>query len=349
MIDWPDTRFLDLTGADLPIVQAPMAGAGGVDLAVAAMRAGAVGSLPCAMLTPMQVILQSAEVRAETDEEPLNLNFFCHTLPEAPDESAWLAALAPYFAEEGVEPGAAAPLRLPFDAAMCEAVEASRPEIVSFHFGLPEEKLLDRVRKSGALIVGNATTAAEAGWLAERGCDAIIAQGAEAGGHAGWFLDGHRPMPLAELLRTIRVDVPMIAAGGIVDGAGIAEALRLGASAVQIGTAYLATPEATISRPHRKLLGTEAAADADFTNLFSGREARGIRNRLMRDLGPVSDKAPAFPHASNALVALRRKAEAEGRGDYSPLWAGSGAARVRALPATELAETLAEEALALLG
>lgn len=349
MIDWPDTRFLDLTGADLPIVQAPMAGAGGVDLAVGAMLAGAVGSLPCAMLTPMQVILQAAEVRAATDEEPLNLNFFCHTPGDAPDESAWLAALKPYYAEEGVEPGAAAPLRRPFDAAMCEAVEAARPEIVSFHFGLPDDALLARVRKSGAIVIGNATTVAEAEWLAARGCDAIIAQGAEAGGHSGWFLDGHKPAPLAELLRAIRVDVPVIAAGGIVDGAGIVEALRLGASAVQVGTAYLATPEATISRQHRALLGTEAAGDAAFTNLFSGREARSIRNRLMREIGPVFEAAPPFPYASNALVPLRKKAEGEGRGDYSPLWAGAGAARVRAMPATELTETLAEEALALLG
>lgn len=349
MVDWPETRFLELTGADLPIVQAPMAGAGGVDLAVGAMLAGAVGSLPCAMLTPMQVILQAAEVRAATDEEPLNLNFFCHTPGDAPDESAWLAALAPYYAEEGVEGGAGAPLRRPFDAAMCEAVEAARPEIVSFHFGLPEDALLARVRKTGAIVIGNATTVAEAEWLAARGCDAIIAQGAEAGGHAGWFLDGHKPVPLAELLQAIRVDLPVIAAGGIVDGAGIVEALRLGASAVQVGTAYLATPEATISRPYRALLGTEAAGEADFTNLFSGREARGIRNRLMREIGPVSDAAPAFPYASNALAPLRKKAEGEGRGDYSPLLAGAGAARVRAMPATELTETLAGEALALLG
>lgn len=335
-------RFLELTGARAPIVQAPMAGAGGVALAVAAMRGGAVGSLPCGMLSADPVRAQAAEVRAGA-EGPLNLNFFCHSLPEPPDETAWRAALAPYYAEEGVEPGAPPPLRRPFDAALCAAVEEVRPKIVSFHFGLPEPALLERVRAAGALVFGNATNVAELHWLAEAGCDAIIAQGAEAGGHAGWFLDRHRPTPLAELLAE-RVAVPVIAAGGIVDGAGVAAALRAGAGAVQVGTAYLPTPESLISAPFRALLGTGAAADAAFTNLFSGREARGIRNRLMRDLGPVSPLAPAFPYASNALAPLRAAAEADGRGDYSPLWAGAGAAKVRAIGAEQLTRELARAA-----
>lgn len=341
----PIARFQELTGAALPVVQAPMAGAAGVPLAVAAMRAGALASLPCAMLTPGQLREQVGQVRA-SGEGPLNLNFFCHTLPAPPDESGWRALLAPYYAAEGVTPGEAAPLRRPFDAVTCEVVEALRPEVVSFHFGLPEPALLARVRANGARIFGNATTREEAVWLAERGCDAVIAQGAEAGGHAGWFLDGHRPVPLAELLRQMvaGLDVPVIAAGGIVDRASAAAAFAAGAAAVQVGTAFLATPESAVSPVHRALLGTVAAADAAFTNLFSGREARGIRNRLMREIGPINGKAPPFPYASNALAPLRAKAEREGRGDYSPLWAGTGAARVRAMDAEALVAELAQGA-----
>lgn len=318
-----------------------MAGAGGPALAIAAMRGGAVGSLPCAMLTPAQLAAQVAEVRAGA-RGPLNLNFFCHTLPEpAPDETAWRALLAPYYAEEGVAPGTPPPLRRPFDAALCDAVEAALPEIVSFHFGLPGDALLARVRGTGALVFGNATTIEEMHWLAARGVDAVIAQGAEAGGHAGWFLgDAHRPAPLAELLGE-KLAVPVIAAGGIVDGADVARALAAGAIAVQIGTAFLAAAESSIAAPFRALLGTEVATA--FTNLFSGREAQGIVNRLMRELGPIRGEAPAFPYGSNALAPLRARAEAEGRGDYSPLWAGTGVARVRAMGAEALVGRLAEE------
>lgn len=349
MVGWPDTRFLALSGARVPIVQAPMANSGGVALAIGAIEGGAVGSLPAAVLSADQLHAQIAEVRAATDG-PLNLNFFCHTLPEPPDETRWQTLLAPYYREEGVEPGPAPPLRRPFDAEACAVVEAVRPTIVSFHFGLPDPELRARVRASGAAILASASTPAEAAWLAERGCDAIIVQGAEAGGHAGWFLDRHRPMPLADLLRETLalVTVPVIASGGIVDGGGIAAALRAGASAVQIGTAYLASPESLSTPTLRAMLGTSAAADTDFTNLFTGREARGIRNRLMRELGAINPAAPVFPYASNALAPLRAVAETEGRGDYSPLWAGAGAARVRAMPARALTETLADEALALL-
>lgn len=344
MSGWPDRRFLDLTGAEVPIVQAPMAGAGGVALAAAAMAGGAVGSLPCAMLTPIQVIVQAAEVRTEADG-PLNLNFFCHRLGEAPDDSAWRELLQPFYDAEEVAPGPPPPLRRPFDAAMAEAVEAVRPEIVSFHFGLPDADLLARVRASGALVFGNATTPDEMRWLAEAGVDVVIAQGEEAGGHAGWFLDSHQPTPLAELLR-VDIAVPKIAAGGIIDAADIAAALSAGASAVQLGTAYLATPESTASAPHRALLGT--ATETVFTNLFSGGLARGLRNRLIDAIGPVNPTAPPFPHASAALAPLRAKAEADGRGDYSPLWAGTGAARVRPEPAEALTRRLAANTLALL-
>lgn len=338
--------LLEDLGARCPIVQAPMAGAAGVALAVAAMRGGALGSLPCAMLSPEQIAAQVAEVRAGASG-PLNLNFFCHSLPDPPDETAWRVLLAPYYAEEGVEPGPAPPLRRPFDDAACAVVEAVRPEVVSFHFGLPEAALLARVKASGAKVFGNATHPAEMHWLAAHGVDAVIAQGGEAGGHSGWFLGSHGPTPLTTLLDE-HPGVPVIAAGGIVDGVGIAAALLAGASAVQVGMAYLACPESLISPAFRALLGTEAAGDAAFTNLFSGREARGIRNRLMCELGAMRTEAPAFPYASNALAPLRAAAEANGRGDYSPLWAGAGAERVRAIGAQTLTEALAAEAAALL-
>ncbi|MGK6319382.1 NAD(P)H-dependent flavin oxidoreductase [Sphingomonas sp. DT-204] len=346
MARWPDRRLLDLTGAEIPIVQAPMAGSGGVPLAAAALRGGALGSLPCAMLTPQQLVVQAAELRDRADG-PINLNFFCHDLVEA-DDSAWREVLAPFYAEESVEPGPPPPLRRPFDAAMAEAVEAVRPEVVSFHFGLPAPELLDRVRQAGAAIFGNATTVEEARWLTERGVDAVIAQGGEAGGHSGWFLDGHRPTPLAELLRGIlgAVRLPVIAAGGIADARIAAAALSVGASGLQIGTAYLATPESSASAPHRALLGTPV--ETVFTTLFSGRQARGIRNRLIEALGPTHAAVPPFPHASAALAPLRAAAEADGRGDYSPMWAGTGVARARAEPAQALTERLAAETLALL-
>lgn len=338
-----DARLPALTGAALPIVQAPMAGAAGVELAAAAIGAGALGSLPGALLSPEQLRAQVTEVRSRVPG-PLNLNFFCHALPEPPDETQWRALLAPYYVEEKVEPGPPAPLRRPFDEAMCALVEQLRPQVVSFHFGLPDPALLARVKRAGCRVFGNATTVEEARWLAGHGCDAVIAQGAEAGGHAGWFLDGHRPVPLAALLDevTAAVALPVIAAGGIVDAAGVAAAIAAGAAGVQVGTAYLATPESRISEIHRALLGTPASADTAFTNLLSGRAARGIRNRLMRDLGPIRDEAPAFPYASNALAPLRTRAEAEGRGDYSPLWAGVGAPLVKATDAAVLTARLAQ-------
>lgn len=344
---WPPAvdAFLALTGATVPIIQAPMAGAGGVALAVAAMKGGAVGSLPAAMLTAAQLRDQIAAVRAQTDG-PLNLNAFCHAMPDPPDESAWRAQLAPFYVQEGVEPGTNAPQRRPFDAELCAIVEQMRPQMMSFHFGLPARDLLERVRATGAIILGNATTVAEAHWLAGQGCDAIILQGSEAGGHAGWFLgERHEPTPLATLLAD-KPGLPCIAAGGIVDGADMAAALQAGAAAVQIGTAYLATPQSLISPVYRALLGTEAASDAAFTNLFSGREARGAMNRLMREIGPISPVAPPFPFASAAIAPLRAAAEAAGRADYSPLWVGSGAARVRPADAQALTRIIAADALA---
>jgi nitronate monooxygenase len=347
---WPDERFLALSGARLPIVQAPMAGAGGAALAVAAIKGGAVGSLPCALLTPDEVRTQVAEVRALA-EGPLNLNFFCHEMPPPPDEAAWRALLGTYYFQEGVEPPVApARLRQPFDEAMCHVVEEVRPTFVSFHFGMPEESMIQRIWATGAHVIGNATTPEEAVLLAVKGCDAIIAQGFEAGGHAGYFFNEHRPVGLFALVRQIaaKLPVPVIAAGGIVDAQGVAAALMLGASAVQIGTAYLATPESLIAPPHRERLGTLHAEDTVFTNLFSGREARGMQNMLIHLEGPIRAEVPPFPYASAALAPLRAAAEADGRGDYSPMWAGQAASIVTPADAQELTERLGREALALL-
>ncbi len=350
MSGWPDRRFSELLGSRLPIIAAPMAGAAGVELAVAAIRGGAVGSLPCAMLRPDEVRAQVSEVRRRADG-PINLNFFCNVVAEGLDDREWREFLAPYYARESVEPRTGeAPSRRPFDEAMCALVEEVGPEIVSFHFGMPDEALVRRIFAAGPRILGNATTPREAALLASRGCDAIIAQGFEAGGHSGYFLDGYKPVGLFALVRQIaRISkLPVIAAGGIVDGEGIAAAMLLGASAVQIGTAYLGTPESRIAAPHRAKLGTLHGEETVITNLFSGREARGLRNMLIDAVGAIRAEAPAFPHASAALAPLRAAAEADGGGDYSPMWAGQAAALVTASGAQDLTEKLGRDALALL-
>ena len=330
-----------------------MAGSGGAELAAEAIAAGALGSLPCALLTPERVRADIGIVRQRAPG-PVNLNFFCHSLPDSDEDAAWRAVLAPYYAEYGVgAPADPPPLRRPFSEEMCALVEEVRPEVVSFHFGLPAPALLDRVRASGARILASATSVAEARWLAERGCDAVIAQGWEAGGHAGRFLpaDPASHMGLFALVPQIAdaVEVPVIAAGGIGDARGIAAALMLGASAVQIGTAYLKSPESLVSDAHRGALDSENAERTVFTNVFSGRLARGVPNRLVSEVGPVNPAAPPFPYASNALADLRKAAEARGDWGFGPMWSGQAARLSPALPARELTERLAAEALTLIG
>ena len=348
MVGWRDRRFLDLVGSEHPLVQAPMAGAAGVDLCVAAIEGGALGSLPCAMLTPADVEAQAAEVRRRAGG-PLNLNFFCHRMPSDVDDRAWRALLEPYYREYEVEPNNGGAMRLPFEEAMCAAVEQVRPQVVSFHFGLPDAALLDRVRGTGAAIIGNATSADEARFLQDMGVDAIIAQGAEAGGHSGRFLgaDPAEAMGLFALLPQVvdAVSVPVIAAGGIGDARGIAAAFVLGASAVQLGTAYLHTPEARISDAHRVALKSGRTV---VTNLMTGGLARGARGRLIDELGPVRPEAPPYPLASAALAPIRTAAERRGEYGFGPMWAGQAAALGEELPAAELTRNLAASALALL-
>ncbi len=353
MVGFPERRLLDLFGIEVPIVQAPMAGAGGVDLAVAAIEGGGLGSLPGGLLAPDQVRDQVAAVRQRC-AGPLNLNFFCHQMPPEPDDRAWRALLQPFYAEYGVEPPAHPPtLRLPFDEAMCAAIEEMCPEVVSFHFGLPEAPLLERVKATGARVIASATTIAEARWLAGSGVAAVIAQGWEAGGHAGRFLpsDPRAQMGLIALLPQIvdAVGVPVIAAGGIGDARGIAAALILGASAVQIGTAYLHCPESLILPAYRAMLADEAAERTMMTNLLTGGLARGLPVRLVEALGPIRRDAPPYPHAASALAPLRKAAEAKGEIGFTPAWAGQSARLGRSMPAADLTRTLAAEALALLG
>lgn len=348
MVGWPNRRFLELTGTETPIIQAPMAGAGGVELCIAAIEGGALGSLPCAMLSPDEVRQQVGAVRART-AQPFALNFFCHVMPEGVDERPWRRLLQPYYDEFSVEGGNGGALRLPFDHEMCLVVEELRPAVVSFHFGLPLERLLGRVKASGAIIIGNATTLEEATWLAQRGVDGIIAQGFEAGGHAGRFLqsDPAEALGLFALVPQIVncVDVPVIAAGAIAEGRAIAAAFMLGASAVQLGTAYLHTPQAQISKAHRDRLGDGHTV---FTNLMTGGLARGLHGRLVDELGPVRPEVPPYPVASSALAPIRTAAERDGEFGFGPMWAGQAAPLGKPEDAAELTRRLASEALALL-
>lgn len=348
---WPDRRFIELAGIELPIIQAPMAGANGSAMAIAVSEAGGLGSLPCAMLGPDEVRQEMAF--AQGMASPLNMNFFCHTPlePDSGQDAKWKKALAGYYYEFGAEAPAFSSKtgRTPFDGSMCGIVEEYRPEVVSFHFGLPRQDLLDRVREAGCRIISSATTVEEARWLEARGCDAIIAQGSEAGGHRGMFLTDDVATQAGTFALVPRivdaVNVPVIAAGGIADGRGIAAAFALGASGVQIGTAYLFTPESLISPLHRTALSSSGTTETALTNLFSGRPARGLVNRLMRELGPMSDLAPGFPMAGNALASLKARAEAAGKSDFSAMWAGQAASLCRETGSGDLTRQLARDAI----
>jgi len=337
-----------LLGIELPIIQAPMAGVQDARLAVAVSNAGGLGSLPCAPLGPDAMRQELAYITARTTK-PYNVNFFCHAppSPSAEREREWRAALAPYYRELEIDPAAIAPetSRAPFDAKAAEVLDEFKPAVVSFHFGLPSADLLARARAGGAKIFSSATTVDEARWLEARGVDAIIAQGLEAGGHRGMFLSDDltgQVGTFALLPQIVRaVALPVIAAGGIADANGVAAARALGAAGVQVGTAYLRCPEATTSAVHRAALASDAAHHTAITNLFTGRPARGIMNRLMRERGPVSTAVPDFPLASSPLASLRARAESLGRGDFSPLWAGQNASGCREIPAADLTRELA--------
>ena len=337
-----------LLGVTLPIIQAPMAGVQDHKLTIAVSNAGGLGSLPCAMLSPDALRKELTEIRAQTTK-PYNVNFFCHTptAPIAEREALWRATLSSYYQELGLDPNAiqVGPGRLPFSAEAADVLSEFKPAVVSFHFGLPSAELLARVRSWGGRILSSATTVEEALWLEAHGADAIIAQGLEAGGHRGMFLSDDLNTQIgtfALLPQIVRaVKVPVIAAGGIVDAKGVAAAMALGAAGVQIGTAYMLCPEATTSALHRAALKSVAARHTALTNLFSGRPARGIINRLMTELGPISTAPPAFPLATAAIAPLRAKAESQGSSDFSPLWSGQNASGCKEISAADLTRELA--------
>lgn len=338
-----------LFAIDLPIIQAPMAGSQGSALAIAVSNAGGLGSLPCATLRPDAIRDELQAITAATSR-PYNVNFFVHQQPQ-PDparEEAWRKVLAPYYAELGIDAPTvhAGPGRTPFSDEVADVLEGFKPPVVSFHFGLPSETLVRRVKGWGSKLLSSATTIDEARWLEARGVDAVIAQGLEAGGHRGIFLtdDLGTQVGTFALVQQIAkaVRVPVIAAGGIADAAGVKAALQLGASAVQVGTAYLLCPEAATSALHRAALTSDAAAYTVLTNIFTGRPARGIVNRLIRELGPINAAAPAFPLATSAIMELRATAEARGSSDFSPLWAGQNAKGCREQSAVALTQRLAK-------
>jgi nitronate monooxygenase len=352
---WSNRRLLDLLKIDHPIIQAPMGGGHiSPDMPVAVCGAGGLGSFPCSALTSAQVRDVVAKIRAQTTK-PLNLNFFCHvTQRDGAVEAAWLKRLAPYYTELGVNPPEfPAGTRPPFGAEMCDAVVELKPEVVSFHFGLPEKSLVDRLKAAGSVIFSSATTVTEARWLEDHGVDAVIAQGAEAGGHRGMFLTSEAASQVGTLALVPQVvdavNVPVIAAGGIGDGRGIVAAFALGASAVQMGTAYLLCPEARISAYHRAALKSARDKLTAISNVITGRPARVFVNRIVLEVGPLATGVPSFPLGQVALEPLRTKAESQSSADFSGLYAGQAAALGRELPASELTLKLAAEALQRLG
>jgi len=350
---WPDRRLLELFRTEFPIVLAPMAGVMDADLAIAAAQGGALGSLPCAMLS-VEKAREQVNIIRQRVSAPVNMNFFCHKPVDADpkQEAGWKARLAAYYRELGLDPAAPyhAANRAPFDAAMCGLIEELKPEVVSFHFGLPEPALVKRIKAAGCVVISSATIVREAIWLEENGADVIIAQGAEAGGHRGMFLTeniAEQPGTFALVPQVVdAVKVPVIAAGGIADGRGIAAAFALGAAGVQIGTAYLRCPESRVIAPARSALARARDDSTVITNVMTGRPARGVANRVMREIGPISTDAPAFPHAATALGPLKAAAEQLGRVDFTNLWAGQAVRLGREMPAAELTRVLAGAALA---
>ncbi len=349
---WPNNRILELFGIQLPIIQAPMAGSVFYEMVVAVSEAGGLGSLPCALLSLEQMRNELEAIRRQTSR-PINMNFFCHTPPrvDANRERLWRQRLQRYYVELGLDENMPVPSanRAPFDEKMCDLVIEFHPEVVSFHIGLPEEKLVQKVRDTGAKVVSSATSVDEARWLEDRGCDAIVAQGSEAGGHRGIFLTADISTQVGTMALVPQVvdsvKVPVIAAGSIADARGIVAAFALGAAAVQIGTAYLLCPEAKISPVYREALKNAADNQTTLTNIFTGRPARGIVNRAVRELGPMSDNVPDFPLAAAALGPLRSHSEATGSADFTPLWSGQAARLARELPAAELTKRLSAETL----
>ena len=339
--------MLTFLGSELPLIQAPMAGVQDSELALAVCEAGGIGSIPCAMLNEQQLRKELDHISQHTDR-PYNVNFFCHKLPEQNNnkEQAWQQCLAPYLQEFAVDPTAipSGTSRQPFSADRLEIIAKYKPAIVSFHFGIPEAALIERIKSWGGMVISTATTIAEAHWLELHGCDAIIAQGIEAGGHRGMFLSDDLSTQcgtLALLPQIVHaVKVPVIAAGGMSDASTVKAALDLGASAVQVGTAYLLCDEAKTSALHRAAIKSERAQHTAITNVFTGRPARGIVNRAISELGPINTNAPDFPLAANIMGTIKQKAEQSDCCDFSALWCGQNASGCHGIPAKALTQLL---------
>lgn len=332
-------------GIAFPLIQAPMAGVQDSGLAIAVSKAGALGSLPAAMLDAQS--LQRELQVLQSSGAPFNVNFFCHAPPTYTPkmQQRWLSSLQPYYQELELDPAAisSAAGRRPFDDEMTEVLEEFSPRVVSFHFGLPNKALLARVKARGAFVMSSATTLDEALWLQAHGADAVIAQGLEAGGHRGHFLnkDVTQQSNTLELLKKVvpHVSLPVIAAGGIADAQGVTSALHAGAAMVQVGTAFLLCNEAKTSALHRARL-RDVDAPTALTNLFSGGLARGMFNRVMHELGPQNSAAPAFPMATAGITPLRTRAESLGLDDFTPLWSGMNRRGCLEAPAAEVVQRL---------
>ncbi|CAA0078545.1 Putative monooxygenase [Halioglobus japonicus] len=332
---------------EVPIIQAPMAGVQGAELAAAISNAGGLGSLPCAMLNPSALKDELQRLTALTDK-PFNVNFFCHkpaTVSPLQTRS-WFESLSPYFQELNIEapgegPGAS---REPFGDQALEVLEQFKPAVVSFHFGLPEPAQLQQLKSWGARILSSATTVEEARWLEDNGVDIVIAQGVEAGGHRGSFLTQDMTTQTGTMAFVPRVcaavSVPVIAAGGIASAEGVAAAMMLGSAGVQIGTTFLLCPEAKTSALHRAALKSEAVHHTALTNVFTGKPARSIVNRLVREVGPMADTVSPFPSAAGPVSLLRAAAEPNGNDDFTPLWSGQNATGCQEIPAAELLQKL---------
>ncbi|SJZ45331.1 nitronate monooxygenase [Enhydrobacter aerosaccus] len=353
---WHDRRLLDLFEIEHPILQAPMAGVSSPQMAIAASEAGGLGSIAAAMLTP-ETLRSELQLVQQATGRSINLNFFAHKSPaaDADREGRWRERLSPYYRELGLPPDASAggPVRAPFNSAQCDVLLEYRPKVVSFHFGMPDSALVEKLKAARIIVISSATSAEEARWLEQQGCDAIIAQGAEAGGHRGMFLndDIARQAGTMALVPQVvdAVKVPVIAAGGIGDGRGIAAALALGAAGVQIGTAFLLTPEAKTAPLHRAALKQADDNSTTLTNLFTGRPARSIVNRYIREVGPMNPDAPAFPLAAGASYPLRAASEPKGSSDFMPLWSGQAPTFAREMPTAALMARFVEETTAAVG
>jgi nitronate monooxygenase len=353
---WPDRRLIELLQIEHPLVLAPMAGIGTIELAASVCAAGGLGSIGCAAMQP-ELVAKTIQALRGLTHKPINVNFFCHVQAraDADREQAWRDRLSAYYCELGIHSELPHPRVdvAPFDDAMCRVVEDTKPDVVSFHFGLPDSALLARVKAVDCRVMASATTVAEARWLEARGVDIIIAQGAEAGGHRGMFLEpdlnrasASQPGTLALVPQVVdAVNVPVVAAGGIADGRGIAAAFALGAAGTQIGTAYLLCPEAATPSLYRNALRRARVDTTLLTNVFTGRPARILVNRLALEVGPISDALPDFPLPMGELAPLRAIAEQKGNIDFTPFWLGQAAPLGREMPAEALTLRLVEEAM----